>query len=216
MSSLLSLVLNTVGLVSNIYALKNINSEEFENPYALGFGGQYQYLTILGLTTATVAFALKIVRNFYPKFSDTIHEVVTNIATPLEGVISVLYWSMMLLDPHLIIPKDIPSPPLLLDFTLHLFPAIFLWIDFLVFNAEFKRSSRHVGVIYGFAAFYYVWSWYCQTVNGYWPYPFLGDFTLVMRTAFFVGAGVLAWGMYEFGALVHRKIHALEQHQKTQ
>ncbi|KAI8067683.1 FAR-17a/AIG1-like protein [Gilbertella persicaria] len=209
-----SLIFNTVGLVSNIYALKGIHSNEFDNPYALGFGGQYQYLTILGLTTATIAFGLKIMRYFIPKFSSTIHEAVTNIATPLEGVISVLYWSMMLLDPHLLIPEDIPGIPLFLDFTLHLFPAVFLWIDFLAFDVEFKRSNRHVGVIYGFAAFYYVWSWYCQSVNGYWPYPFLGSFTLGMRTAFFVGAGILAWGMYEFGAIVHQKMHAVHLNKK--
>lgn len=36
------LILNAVGLYSNIYALKNINSPLFQNPYAVGFGGQYQ------------------------------------------------------------------------------------------------------------------------------------------------------------------------------
>lgn len=38
----ISLIFNTVGLVSNTYALKQINSSVFENPYSLGFGGQYQ------------------------------------------------------------------------------------------------------------------------------------------------------------------------------
>lgn len=39
----LSLVFNTIGLFSNVYALRNINSTAaFENTYALGFGGQYQ------------------------------------------------------------------------------------------------------------------------------------------------------------------------------
>jgi hypothetical protein len=37
-----SLVFNSIGLVSNVYALKQINSSAFENPMALGFGGQYQ------------------------------------------------------------------------------------------------------------------------------------------------------------------------------
>lgn len=37
-----SLVFNSIGFVSNLYALKQINSTAFENPFALGFGGQYQ------------------------------------------------------------------------------------------------------------------------------------------------------------------------------
>jgi hypothetical protein len=134
----------------------------------------------------------------------------------MEGLISVLYWSMILTDPHLLIPKDMPGIPLLLDCTLHLFPAVFLWIDFLLFDIEFKRSNLHVGLIYGFAAFYFVWSWYCQHINGYWPYPFLADFSLLMRTLFFVFSGVFCWCMYEFGAMVHGKIHGVAQRKFNQ
>lgn len=38
------LVLNAIGLYSNVYALKNINSPALQNPFALGFGGQYQVI----------------------------------------------------------------------------------------------------------------------------------------------------------------------------
>jgi hypothetical protein len=114
---------------------------------------------------------------------------------------------MMLMDPHLIIPKDMPGIPLLLDFTLHLFPAVLLWIDFLVFDVHFKRSNSHVVIIYVFALFYFVWSWYCKYVNGYWVYPFLAEFNLPMRIAFFAGSGIFCWGMYEFGAMIHHKMH---------
>lgn len=36
------LLINAIGLYSNLYALKNINSTALQNPYSLGFGGQYQ------------------------------------------------------------------------------------------------------------------------------------------------------------------------------
>jgi hypothetical protein len=114
---------------------------------------------------------------------------------------------MMMMDPHLLIPEDIILIPLPLDFSLHLFPALFLWVDFLVFDLDFARSNAHVFMIYSFAAFYFVWSWYCQTINGYWPYPFLGDFTDTMRAGFFVGCGSLCWCMYEAGAFIHSKLH---------
>ncbi|KAG1055785.1 hypothetical protein G6F43_002277 [Rhizopus delemar] len=189
------LILNAVGLYSNIYALKNVNSPLFQNPYAVGFGGQYQYLTIIGLVTATIAFGLKLLRYVMPNFSAFIYTIVTNIATPLEGLISVLYWSMILIDPRLLIPDELPRIPLILDFSLHLFPAVFLWIDFLMFDIEFVRSKAHIILIAVFTLCYFVWSWYCQSVNGYWPYPFLGEFTFWMRAGFFISSGMLCWGI---------------------
>ncbi|KAI8981817.1 FAR-17a/AIG1-like protein [Mycotypha africana] len=207
MPRLMSLVINLIGLYSNIYALKNLNKPPFENPAFLGFGGKYQFLTILGLTIATIAFGLKVIRFFVPRFSPVIYAIVTNIATPMEGLISVLYWTMMLVDPNLLLPKDSPGIPLLLDLTLHLFPALFLWIDFLVFDIEFKRSNAHVGTIAIFSIFYFFWSWYCQFKNGFWVYPFLEAFSLPLRLGFFVGSGTLCWCMYELGAIIHSKLH---------
>lgn len=134
----------------------------------------------------------------------------------MEGLISVMYWSLMFMDPKFLIPEDIPRIPIILDMTLHLFPAVFLWIDFLVFEVQFKRSNSHVKVIYGFAVFYYVWSWYCFSQNGYWAYPFLGDFNLPLRTAFFAGSGIFCSIMYEIGAVIHSKIHSSAQQKQQQ
>ena len=125
-----------------------------------------------------------------------------------------MYWSLMFMDPHFLIPEDIERIPIILDMTLHLFPAVFLWIDFLVFDIEFKRSNSHIRVIYAFATFYYFWSWYCFKVNGYWAYPFLSEFNFPLRTAFFAGSGLFCMMMYETGALIHSKIHSIEKKQQ--
>ncbi|KAI8640626.1 FAR-17a/AIG1-like protein [Parasitella parasitica] len=186
-----SLVFNTVGLVSNIYALCNMHANELESP----LGVQYQYLTVIGLLIATVAFGLKIMRYFIPKFSSSVYEIITNIATPLEGLITVLYWSLTLVDPHLIIPGDVPDTSLLVDCAFHLFPALFLWIDFLAFEIDFKRSNAHVRVIYGFAVFYFLWAWFCYQLNGFWVYPFLDQLSMSMRAAVFATSGVLCWAI---------------------
>lgn len=117
----------------------------------------------------------------------------------MEGLISLLYWSMVFLEPTLLIPEDMPPIPVVVDCALHLYPALFLWIDFLVFNINFKRSPRHVAVIYGFAMFYLAWSWLCQTQNGHWPYPFLDKLTPVPRAGFYLFCGTLCWIIYEAG-----------------
>ncbi|KAJ8653572.1 hypothetical protein O0I10_010719 [Lichtheimia ornata] len=201
-----SALVNGVGLISNLMALYAANFV-YENPYATGFGGHFQYLTILGLTTATLACAVKLVRFFVPGAMEVCYEVLTNIATPMEGLISLLYWSMVFLEPTLLIPEDMPPIPVVVDCALHLYPALFLWIDFLVFNINFKRSPRHVAVIYGFAMFYLAWSWLCQTQNGHWPYPFLDKLTPVPRAGFYLFCGTLCWIIYEAGAVIHAKLH---------
>ncbi|KAI8393881.1 FAR-17a/AIG1-like protein [Radiomyces spectabilis] len=213
-----SLSINLVGLLSNLYGLYCVNFV-YDNPYAVGFGGHFQYLTILGLTTATFAFALNVLRFMVPGSMPTAYEIVSNIATPLEGLVCVMYWSMVLYDPETLIPKDMPPIPVNVDFSLHLYPALFLWFDFLVFNIEFERSYRHIMVIYGFCVFYLLWSSYCNSKNGYWPYPFLNEFSDLGRVAFYGGCGTLCWCMYEAGAFVHSRLHPKLQvpaHKKLQ
>ncbi|KAG0179341.1 hypothetical protein DFQ29_002231 [Apophysomyces sp. BC1021] len=195
-SHLPSVLLNTIGFVSNLYGLYCVNFV-YDNPYAVGFGGHFQYLTIMGLTTATLAFTLKLLRFLVPGILPVTYEVILYLAGPMEGMISLVYWAMFLKDPYLLTPKDIPPIPMYVDCALHLNPAVLLWVDFLIFNAEFKRSLRHVVAIYGFTTFYYVWSWFCQSQNGYWPYPFLNDFSSAGRLAFYLGCGTLSWIIYE-------------------
>ncbi|KAI8138399.1 FAR-17a/AIG1-like protein-domain-containing protein [Fennellomyces sp. T-0311] len=201
-----SIILNTTGLVSNLIALYCVHWV-YENPYAVGFGGHFQYLTILGLTTATIAFSLKLLRHMIPGTFEVAYEIVSNIATPLEGLVSCMYWGMAVIDPTLVTPKDMPPIPPIVDCALHLYPAMFLWCDFLIFNFEFKRSPRHIAIIYAFGAFYFAWSWACQSRNGHWPYPFLDELADGPRALFYVLSVTLCWFIYEIGAFVHSKLH---------
>ncbi|KAI9279430.1 FAR-17a/AIG1-like protein [Umbelopsis sp. AD052] len=197
--------LHLLGSVSNLWALYNVG--RIVNPYANGFGGHYQYLTILGLTVATISFLLCLIRDFIPGFLNKVHSVIGSIAVPLEGLISALYWGMIFLDPKLLIPADAPKIPVFVDCCLHLFPALFLWIDFLFFNVEFKRSSSHVVNIYLFTIAYYVWTSYCYSKNKYYAYPFLADMTTNGRLVFFAVSGTICWLMYELGAYIHKSLH---------
>ncbi|KAG2220244.1 hypothetical protein INT45_008785 [Circinella minor] len=195
---IVSILMNTAGLASNLIALYCVHWV-YENPYAVGFGGHFQYLTILGLTIATFAFFLKLLAYILPGVFQAAYEIVSNLALPLEGLISALYWGMGLIDPTFITPKDMPPIPLIVDCALHLFPAMFLWFDFLIFNNEFKRSVRHVAIIYGFGIWYYVWSCFCHSRNSYYPYPFLDQMSEYQRIMFYLISATLAWCMYEFG-----------------
>ena len=120
----------------------------------------------------------------------------------MEGLISVLYWGMIFLDPQLLIPQGVPPIPMIVDLCLHLFPALFLWIDFLVFNVEFERSTNHVINIYLFSVAYYLWTLYCFSRNEYYAYPFLDKMTTAGRIGFYAASGTTCWIMYEFGRLI--------------
>ncbi|KAI9499571.1 FAR-17a/AIG1-like protein [Zychaea mexicana] len=201
-----SVLINTIGLASNLSALYCVHWV-YENPYAIGFGGHFQYLTILGLSTATIAFLFRLFMCFMPGVFEAAYEFVFNLALPLEGLVCCLYWGMSLIDPTFITPKDMPPIPLIVDCTLHLYPAVFLWIDFLIFNTEFRRSARHVTAIYGSGISYYVWSCICHSMNSHYPYPFLDKMSEQQRIMFYAVASTLAWCMYEIGALLHSKLH---------
>lgn len=46
----------------------------------------------------------------------------------MEGLVSILYWTMQAIDPSLLTPENaIFKIPLFLDLSIHAFPAIFLW-----------------------------------------------------------------------------------------
>lgn len=109
---------------------------------------------------------------------------------------------MIFLDPQLLIPQGVPAIPMIVDLCLHLFPALFLWIDFLVFNVEFERSTNHVINIYLFSVAYYLWTLYCFSRNEYYAYPFLDKMTTAGRLGFYAASGTTCWIMYEFGRLI--------------
>lgn len=109
---------------------------------------------------------------------------------------------MIFLDPHLLIPQGVPPIPMIVDLCLHLFPALFLWTDFLVFNVEFERSTNHVINIYLFAVAYYLWTLYCFSRNEYYAYPFLDKMSTAGILGFYAASGTTCWIMYEFGRLI--------------
>ncbi|KAI9313411.1 FAR-17a/AIG1-like protein-domain-containing protein [Dichotomocladium elegans] len=195
------LVLNTLGLASNCYGFSMING--IFPPY-IGFGGIFQFLTMIGLALATFAFALKIIRFFVPGALGGLYKYIAYVVTPMEGLISVLYWPMVLYNKELLMNQEVPfALPLHLDMALHLWPAVLLWIDFLVFDVDFVRSRAHVGIIYVFTLVYLAWSTYCFSRNGFWVYPFLGDFSVLGRVTFFMFSGNICVAMYEAGKLKH-------------
>ncbi|KAI9494817.1 FAR-17a/AIG1-like protein [Zychaea mexicana] len=191
------LLLNVVGLLSNAYGFSFVVGAF---PSDIGFGGIFQFLTIIGLTS--VKLKTKKINHFV-----AIYKHIAYVATPMEGLITILYWPMVLYSKELLQHQEVPFfLPLPLDMSLHLWPAVLLWIDFLAFDVEFVRSKTHIVVIYAFTVWYLGWSSYCFARNGFWVYPFLSEFSTIGRATFFMFCGNVCVAMYEAGKVFIRMV----------
>lgn len=102
--------------------------------------------------------------------------------------------------PHMLSSKEVEVVPWVVDFAMHLYPAMVLWADFLLTTTNFKRAWKHTVYIYGFVLTYYLWSCYCQHRNGFWVYQFLARFdSSWSRFGFFFASGTVTWILYEIG-----------------
>jgi len=99
------------------------------------------------------------------------------LAVPVEGFVSVMYWGLMLIDPSLLVP---PNPdfylPLKLDISIHGLPAVFLWLDFLLFSPPFPKAARPMALSTTAVVAYVSWMEYAAAKNsGIFPYPFFSE-----------------------------------------
>lgn len=101
----------------------------------------------------------------------------------LAIVISVIYWTLLLALPHLILPADpnatvptsasaVPEPqrlPLRTDLALHAAPAISMIIDFYFLERKYPKSISRYGSLVVAAVlgtWYACWVEYCASFNG--------------------------------------------------
>ncbi|KAI8373327.1 FAR-17a/AIG1-like protein-domain-containing protein [Blakeslea trispora] len=205
MSKATNILLLLFGLCTNLYGLYGVRI----GLPLVGYGGHYQFLTIIALSISTVCFAARIVyllTGFFKPF----YEALIAIATPIESLVSVLYWPIVLYDRSLLIPEGtILDLPLRLDLCLHLIPTIVSWLDLMIFNKEFKRSPYHILSIYAFAMFYFVWVNHCYNQNGYWVYPIFALFKNdAQRGALFIFSAWVCSLLYKSVVKSHAWFHA--------
>jgi hypothetical protein len=109
------------------------------------FAGHYQFLTILALWISRLGMGTALLGDLLPsnfKLVRTIKTLVCVAALPIETLVSLLYWSIMSINPALLAPprnrEDPSNPaqmisetvriPLSIDLAMHFAPAIFLLV----------------------------------------------------------------------------------------
>ncbi|KAF4975911.1 hypothetical protein FZEAL_7384 [Fusarium zealandicum] len=179
-----SLLLHILGVASFSYNFHFLM--HWDTPFSVAYGWHFQFLTIIGLTASLVAFALGILADV--TLSRTLFQAknaVAVLATPLEVVISLLYWGLRLIDPKLLMPEDFRLD-IVPDMGFHLAPAIFLALDLILLSPPWTIPTYAVMSISTVVAFsYWYWVELCFSHNGWYPYPLFELLSTTQRVLLF-------------------------------
>ncbi|KAH7914977.1 FAR-17a/AIG1-like protein [Hygrophoropsis aurantiaca] len=211
----LGLILHAAAAGVMAYGFLSIKSLPIDDWISSQKGGHYQYLTIQGLAAAWLTMIVSILCDILSPNTvlRRIKRALLMIALPLTVVISIVYWSLLLLFPNLILQKEIlenePSSapaapnlvriPLQVDLSLHAAPFISMVADFALFEKEYtQRQVRYTApfLILVFGIWYASCVEYCAIFNGAFPYPFLTENPLEIRIGIYSTVALLAWGCF--------------------
>ncbi|KAL5121877.1 hypothetical protein ACEQ8H_000092 [Pleosporales sp. CAS-2024a] len=206
----LSGVVHVAGLTSFYHSFKFIsdNPNQFNN----SFGWHLQFLTILGIAICTVCFSFGLVADLTNNTTlFRIKNYILLVAAPLEIVISILYWGLRAIDTALVVPPDLPLPPLLYDLTFHFFPAALTTLDALLLSPPWPSSSSSsseeepmvphhapfvsLALCTATVLLYWVWIEICYANNGFYPYPLFALLSTAQRIALFTLSGAIMCGV---------------------
>jgi hypothetical protein len=163
----LSLIVHALGIASFSYNFNFLYN--WETPISVSYGSHFQFLTILGLTASLIAFILGFAADL--TLNQALFDAknaIAVIATPLEVVVSILYWGIRMIDPELLFAGDEFVLPLLTDMGFHLAPAVFLTADLILFSPPWTIPAYGVMLMStGLAFGYWYWIELCFSVNGW-------------------------------------------------
>lgn len=203
-----------IGLASCSFAFAQFHEMEKLAGVELSrqFGGHYQFLTNISLVLTFATLLLGMTRAVSPSLPITreLKTVASAITMPIEVIVSILYWSVLAIDPDLLIPqRKVADPlnpgqfimetvrlPILTDLCMHAFPAILLSVDFLAFSPPFpiRRPNRLTSWPILATAIstivYCLWAELCKANNGYYPYPLLSILSTPKRLVLYAGCAL--------------------------
>ena len=159
------------------------------------FGWHFQFLTIIGLSVATLTFSAGSLSDLLlskPLFR--LKNILSVIATPLAVLISTLYWALRTINKELVIPPGLRLP-LLPDLGFHAIPTILLITDLLFLSPPWTITILPATVLSTVLAFaYWYWIEICYAKNGFYPYPLFNLLRWEQRVALFAGSAIMTAG----------------------
>ncbi|KAL0939039.1 uncharacterized protein CTRU02_205649 [Colletotrichum truncatum] len=189
-SRTLSLLLHIAGLCSFFASFQFLSTLTHE--ISMGFGGNYQHLTNIGLILSAVTFATGILADI--TLSNKLFVIKNALSTttaPLEVLISILYWGIRSIDERLLMPEGFELH-WLPDIGFHLIPAVVLTLDLIFFSPPWTiRAYSAMAVSMAFAFLYWGWVELCFSKNGSYPYPIFAILNTAQRVGLFTFSAML-------------------------
>ncbi|KEY65586.1 hypothetical protein S7711_09246 [Stachybotrys chartarum IBT 7711] len=185
-----SLVVHLLGLASFAYSFNFL--VQWDSPLSQSYGWHFQFLTIIGLAASALAFSLGALADITSNRAlFQAKNAVAVIATPLEVVISILYWGIRFVDPSLLFPPELRIP-MLPDIGFHLSPAVFLSLDLILLSPPWTITVYTTMLLSTSLAFlYWYWVELCFSKNGWYPYPLFGLLSTTQRILLFTFSAAL-------------------------
>ena len=222
-----SLLLHIIGIASFSYNFHFLTV--WDTPIARSYGWHMQFLTIIGLSASLIAFVLGALADI--TLSPTLFQAknaVAVLATPLEVVISILYWGLRLIDPKLLMPDDFYMH-IIPDMGFHLAPAVLLSLDLVLLSPPWAIPAYGVMAISTVIAFaYWYWVELCFSHNGWYvvldfsasqqntnfyryPYPLFELLSTTQRVMLFTFSAGLVTVSSSFLKWVYGRVNGYEK-----
>ncbi|KAL3417892.1 integral membrane protein [Phlyctema vagabunda] len=185
-----AIFVHIIGIVSFSLSYKYLL--DFPNMINASYGWHFQYLTIIGLTIASLTFVSGLLADL--TLSPTFFKIKNTLSlcsTPLEVLISVLYWGISAIDKSLLIPPDMDLSSWA-DVGFHAMPSVLLTIDLLFFSPPWTITAwPAMGLSSTLAVAYWAWVEHCYKHNGFYPYPLFGQLDTTQRTLLFTVSAMM-------------------------
>ncbi|KAH7259099.1 FAR-17a/AIG1-like protein [Fusarium redolens] len=200
------ILLHSLGTLSFSYSFYLLTT--WDSAYSDSFGWYFQLLTVVGLTLSLITLSLGLIADLATHDGcSRAKDTISLLATPLEVMIAVLYWSIKFHDPSLLMPADLVINPWA-DLGYHLVPAVLLVPDLLLYSPRATISTRSMMFASTIlAVVYWCWIELCYYQNGWYPYPMMDQFSAIQRVAVFVGSSGLLTLTSSSLQWVHGKLH---------
>ncbi|KAI0136307.1 FAR-17a/AIG1-like protein [Xylariales sp. AK1849] len=205
-----SMLLHAAGIASFAASFKFLN--EWDTPMSKSFGGHYQFLTIIGLFTATLTFVVGLLADL--TLSEQLFAVKNFLAVcaaPVEILITTLYWGLCAIDKSLVFPPEFQLA-ILPDVGFHAAPGVLLALDLLLLSPPWTiQAYSAAGLSLAFAFAYWFWVEYCFSQNGWYPYPIFDVLNTWQRALLFSFSALLMTGSTMALKWAYGKLNGIEK-----
>lgn len=162
----ISLLIHLVGVASLGKSFHFLLS--WDTPLADSHGWYFQFLTIIGLALSLSVFVLASVADITGSTAlFDLKNLISIVATPLEVLISTLYWGICAIDTSLVVQPGFELSTWV-DIGFHLAPAVLLTLDLILFSPPWTISGYGMMSLSTVVAFsYWYWVEVCFSKNGW-------------------------------------------------